>query len=61
MFLALGPGVRHNYVVPANYLHTLRDLCEITGDIIGFPTPYSHGSTMTEMFEPVTGIRTATP
>lgn len=58
-FLALGPEVRRDYVVGANYIHTQRDLCEIIGDIVGFPTPYSHGAAMTEMFEPVTGIRTA--
>jgi hypothetical protein len=60
-FLALGPGVRQDYVVPANYLHTQRDLCETIGDLLDFPTPYSEGKALTEMFEPVTGIKAATP
>ena len=58
MFLALGPGVREGHVVPMDNAHTQRDVCEMLGDILRFPTPYSRGISMAEMFEPVTGIRT---
>jgi hypothetical protein len=55
MLLALGPDVRTGYTVTNFY--TLRDLCPTTGDILGFETPESGGSVLTEMYVPsLTGI-----
>ncbi len=57
MLLALGPGVRAGYTV--TNLYTLRDLCPTTGEILGFDTPESGGSVLTEMFIPtLTGVDT---
>lgn len=54
VFLALGPGVREDYVLPRQYLYTQRDLCATVGHILDVPTPFSDGHVMLEMFEPVT-------
>jgi len=55
MLLALGPDVRVGYTV-ANF-YTLRDLCPTVGEILGFDTPHSVGTDLTEMYIPsLTGI-----
>lgn len=53
--LALGPNIRADYTVST--LYTQRDLCTTAGTILGVPTPYSNGYTISELFEPVmTGV-----
>jgi hypothetical protein len=55
MFLALGPDVRVDHVSDGYY--TQRDLCNTIGNIMDFPTPYSEGNMLWDIFKTVvTGI-----
>lgn len=56
-FLALGPGIKENYVVTGPRAYTQRDLCRTVAHILGIPTPMADGVVMQEILQPdITGI-----
>ncbi len=54
IFMALGPDIRAGYDVTT--LYTQRDVASTVGYVMGFPTPFSNGTLMSEIFQTPTGV-----